>query len=159
MVRMLLDLGVVTGLEMAMYDAVEGGDVSILGQVLVAGGLPTLVLGNAVNTGNQSMVQLLLDYGAEAGKGLKSAALSGNALKVGLLLDQGAAADVLDGRKRTRLLLEKGVATSSIREDDKMKKALVEAIINGAGNGALNGAAEVMQLLINHGFHFNFNAG
>lgn len=204
--RMLLDLGVVTEFVMPMYDAVESGNLSILRQILAAGGQPTPFLVEAVNKGNQSMVQLLLEYGAEASKGLKPAAFSGESTIAGILLNHGAAVDVLDGRKRTPLhtaaskgrkevaelllkgganiaarddeaktplyfavvarqeatvglLLEHGAATSSIREDDNMQKAFVEAVINSAENGALYGAAEVIQLLIKHGFHINFNAG
>ncbi|OBT89317.1 hypothetical protein VE02_02566 [Pseudogymnoascus sp. 03VT05] len=206
-VRMLLDLGVVTNFVMPMYDAVESGNLSILGQILAAGGPPTPFLGEAVNKGNQSMVQLLLEYGVEASKGLKPAAFSGKSSTIaGILLDHGAAVDVLDGRKRTPLhtaasrgrkevaelllkrganiaalddegktalyfavisrqsatvglLLEHGAATSSIREDDRMQKVFVESLINGAENGALNDAAEVIQPLIKYGFHFDFNAG
>ncbi|OBT79993.1 hypothetical protein VF21_01161 [Pseudogymnoascus sp. 05NY08] len=208
-VRMLLDLGVVTNFVMPMYDAVESGNLSILRQVLAAGGRPTPFLGEAVNKGNQPMVELLLEYGAEACKGLNPAAFSGKSSAIaGILLDHGAAVDVLDGRKSTplhtaasrgrkevaELLLkrganiaalddegktplyfavisrqpatvgllwpaEHGAATSSIREDDRMQKVFVESLINGAENGALNDAAEVIQPLIKYGFHFNFNAG
>lgn len=204
--RMLLDIGVVTELVMPMYDAVESGNLSILRQILAAGGLPTPFLVEAVNKWNQSMVQLLIEYGAEASKGLKPAAFSGKSTIAGILLDHGAAVDVLDERKRTPLhaaaskgrkevaelllkggahiaarddeaktplyfavvarqeatvglLLEHGAATSSIREDDNMQKAFVEAVTNDTENGSMNGAAEVIQHLIKYGFHFNFNAG
>jgi ankyrin repeat protein len=40
-----------------------------------------------------------------------------------------------------------------------MQKALAEVVIDGVEKGAMDGATELIQQLINHGFHFNFNTG
>lgn len=178
--RLLLAAGARAHPTLALDEAVDKGDHSMVQLLLEYGADATNALNPAAISGESSIVRLLLDHGAAVNvlderkrAPLHVAASQGRREVAELFLGRGADIAAQDGEGRTPLylavvsrqqttvglLLEHGAATRSVREGNTMQKAFVEAVIDGAENGAMDGATKVMQLLINHGFHFNFGTG